>query len=124
MSVNDDVDPAESSGAGAGRMQAVVRRAHYDPAALRADPQPMVEFERVHAAQPGYAGNVVVDLGGGERILITLWEDEAAATAARTTIGPVVQELLTPVERAPSELLGAGPVLRSDLELVDRGAGD
>lgn len=101
------------------RMQAVVRQASYDPEALASSPELMAEFERAHAAQPGYAGNLVVDLGEGERILVTLWDGEEHAAAARATLGPVVQQLLGPLERVPSRLLGAGPVVRSDLGLVE-----
>jgi hypothetical protein len=100
------------------RMQAVVRQGYYDPDALAASGELMEEFERVHAAQPGYAGNLVVDLGGGERILVTLWKSERHAAAARSALGPVVRDLLGPLERAPSRLLGAGPVIRNDLELA------
>lgn len=102
-----------------GRMQAVVRQASYDPEALASSPELMAEFERAHADQPGYAGNLVVDLGEGERILVTLWNSEQDAAAARATLGPVVQRLLGPLERVPSRLLGAGPVVRSDLGLVE-----
>lgn len=101
-------------------MQAVVRHAHYDPDRLAASRERMEEFERVHSEQPGYAGNVVVDLGGGERILVTLWETERHAAAARSTLGPVVQELLAPIERRPSDLVGVGPVVSTDLRLTDR----
>lgn len=101
------------------RMQAVVRQASYDPEALASSPELMAEFERTHAAQPGYAGNLVVDLGEGERILVTLWDSEEHAAEARATLGPVVQQLLGPLERVPSRLLGAGPVVRSDLGLVE-----
>lgn len=118
MPVEESPSPAEAADDRGAQMQAVVRRAHYEPAALAASAETMAEFERVHAAQPGFAGNIVVDLGDGERLLVTLWEDEGAATAARTTLGPRVQELLGPLENMPSELVGAGPVVRSDLEYV------
>lgn len=99
-------------------MHAIVRHAHYDPDRLAASPERMVEFERVHSEQPGYAGNLVLDLGGGERIMVTLWETEQDAAAARSTLGPVVRELLAPVERRPSDLVGAGPIVRTDLGLM------
>ena len=98
-------------------MRAVIRRAHYHPEALATGQERLTEFERVHAAQPGYAGNLVVDLGGGERLLVTLWASDSEAGAARSQLGPVVQELLGPLERAPSDLVGTGPVIRCDLGL-------
>jgi hypothetical protein len=99
-------------------MQAVVRKVSYDPKALAEASEQVREFERIHAEQPGYAGNVVVDLGDGERIMITLWETPEDAAAARSALGPVVQELLAPLERAPSHLLGAGEVIRTDVALA------
>lgn len=119
MAPNEQKTPTASDQRGE-RMQAVVRQGSYDPDALAASGELMEEFERVHAAQPGYAGNVVVDLGDGERILVTLWDSEQHAAEARPVLGPVVQTLLGPLERAPSQLLGAGPVIRSDLELAEQ----
>lgn len=103
-------------------MQAVVRQGHYDPEALTGSQDRMSEFERLHAAQPGYAGNIVVDLGDGERLLVTLWRTDGDAAAARSELGPAVQELLRPLERKPSELVAAGPVVRCDLELKAAGS--
>lgn len=100
-----------------GPMQAVVRKTDYDPAALAGGDDRMRQFEHVHAAQPGYAGNAVVDLGDGQRITITLWESKEHAAAARQALGPVVQELLGPLERTPSRLLGVGDVVSTDLTL-------
>lgn len=99
-------------------MQAVVRQASYDPAALADGGDRMQQFERAHAAQPGYAGNAVVDVGEGERIMITLWESQEHAAAARQALGPLVQELLAPLERTPSRLLGVGDVVATDLVLA------
>lgn len=101
-----------------GPMQAVVRMTDYDPAALADAGDRMRQFERAHAAQRGYAGNAVVDLGDGERIMITLWESKEHAAAARSALGPVVQELLAPIERTPSRLLGVGEVIATDLTLA------
>ena len=52
--------------------------------------------------------------------MITLWASEEHAAAARTALSPVVRELLEPLERAPSQLLGVGRVFRTDLVLVAR----
>lgn len=99
-------------------MIAVVRRSAYDPEALARGQAQMARFERIHAAQPGYAGNVVVDLGDGDRFVVTLWASRQHAAAARTALGPVVRELLEPMERSPSRLLGVGPVVTTDLALA------
>lgn len=101
-----------------GRMMAVVRRSSNDPDALESGRAQMARFERIHAAQPGYAGNVVVDLGDGEWFVVTLWASEEHAAAARTELTPVVRELLEPMERTPSRLLGVGPVVTTDLTLA------
>jgi len=102
----------------AGRMQAVVRTADYDPERVAASPERIDEFERVHERQPGYAGNVVVDLGGGKRFMITMWQTSEHAAAAREALGPVVGRLLAPLERSPSRLLGVGDVITTDLVLA------
>ena len=39
----------------------------------------MKEFQSIHAAQPGYRGNIVVHLGGGHMLIVTLWESESTA---------------------------------------------
>lgn len=101
-----------------GRTMAVVRRSSYDTDALARGRAQMARFERIHAAQPGYAGNVVVDLGKGERLVVTLWASEEHAAAARGKLTPVVRELLEPMERTPSRLLGVGPVVTTDLTLA------
>ncbi len=101
-------------------MQAVVRHNVYDPEALAARPDVIDEFDRVHAAQDGYAGSAVIDVGDGERIMVTLWDSEMHAAAARSELGPVVQRLLRPLEREPSRLLGTGPVISTDLRLAPR----
>jgi hypothetical protein len=43
-------------------MYAVLRLNSFDPAKLAASREQLEEFDRVHAAQPGYVGSVVVDL--------------------------------------------------------------
>lgn len=109
--------PAHEGPAAASPMMAVVRHSAYNPDALTRGRGQMAQFERIHTAQPGYAGNIVVDLGDGERFVITLWGSEEQAAAARTALAPVVRDLLEPLERAPSRLLGVGPVITTDLTL-------
>ena len=96
-------------------MYAVARRNHFDPAALARDSERFDEFQRVHAGQPGYAGNLLVDLGDGELFTVTLWDTEEHARAAFSALGPVVQRMLEPLMNAPSELVATGHVLSTDL---------
>jgi hypothetical protein len=65
------------------------------------------------ANQPGYAGSLVID-DGNRSIAVNLWDDEQAAAAGRTAIGPQVQRLLEPLMAGPSELIAAGEVLEDD----------
>ena len=66
-------------------------------------------------AQPGYVGSVVVDLGEGRRFVLNLWETERRSASAFQVLAPEVGRLLGPLMAAPSQLIGAGPVLSSDL---------
>ncbi|MFI7067168.1 hypothetical protein ACIBL3_39670 [Kribbella sp. NPDC050124] len=54
-------------------MFATLRLNTYDPEKLAAANQ-MAEFDRVHAAQPGFEGSVSIDLGQGRRFVVNLWE--------------------------------------------------
>ena len=92
-------------------MYAVLRLTTYDPERLAAGADRVAEFDRLHSAQPGFLGSAVVDLGGGRRFFLNLWESAAAAEAGRQALGPVVDDLLGPFMAAPSQLLGAGPVI-------------
>jgi hypothetical protein len=95
-------------------MYAVLRLNSFDPAKLAASGERLEEFDRVHA-QPGYVGSVVVDLGESRRFALNLWESEQHSTAALSVLGPEVQRLLVPLLSSPSELIGVGTVLSSDL---------
>ena len=44
-------------------MYSVVRENFYDSGKLSRADKEMKEFQSIHAAQPGYRGNIVVDLG-------------------------------------------------------------
>ena len=104
------------------RPYAVVRRNRFekamnsadDPAVAAAEGDPE-EFQRVHAAQPGYRGNLVLDAGEGIQLTVTVWASEEHAAEARAALGPAVQRLLSPLMAAPSELLAAGQVTSTDL---------
>ena len=96
-------------------MYAVLRLNSFDPAKLMVSADMLVEFDEIHAAQPGYVGSVLVDLGAGRRFALNLWETEQHSGAALQFLGPEVGRLLGPLMAAPSQLIGAGPVLSSDL---------
>ena len=96
-------------------MYAVLRLNSFDPAKLAASREQLEEFDRVHAAQPGYVGSVVVDLGESRRFALNLWESEQHSAAALSVLGPEVQRLLVPLLSSRSELIGVGNVISSDL---------
>ena len=96
-------------------MYAVLRLNSFDPVKLAVSADGLEEFDKIHAAQPGYVGSVVVDLGEGRRFVLNLWETEQHGAAALQVLGPEVGRLLGPLMAAPSQLIGAGPVLSSDL---------
>jgi hypothetical protein len=95
-------------------MQAVLRINSYDTTKLADHREDQAEFDRIHAAQPGYLGGVVVDLGGGRRFLLNLWDSEEHRQAGLAALGPVVERLVNPLLSAPSELIGVGEVLATD----------
>ena len=96
-------------------MYSVIRENFYDMAKLSQASKQMQEFHQIHAAQRGYRGNLVVDMGSGRMFIVTLWESESTAHAARTALEPHIQRLLVPLMSKPSHLVGAGPVVVSDL---------
>jgi hypothetical protein len=96
-------------------MFAIVRINTFDPEKF--DPQaPEVQaFNRLHASQPGYAGSLSVELGENRRLVVNLWQSERDATAALAALGSEVGRVLEPLMAAPSQLLGAGQVVETDL---------
>jgi hypothetical protein len=99
-------------------MYAIVRENTYDPASLARGRDQLDEFQALHARQPGYSGSLVVDVGGGRRLTINLWDSEEHAAAALPGLVPELRRLLEPLMAAPSRLVGAGPVVTSDLALT------
>ena len=67
-------------------------------------------------SQPGYAGSVLIEAGGGRTLIVTIWQDQALATTGRDVLGPQVQELLGPLMTRESRIVGNGPVLATDLK--------
>ena len=96
-------------------MYAIVRENTYDPAKLDQGQARLIEFQALHARQPGYRGTMVVDAGDGRWLTVNLWETKEHATAALPALIPEVQRLLEPMMAGPSELIGTGPVVLTDL---------
>jgi hypothetical protein len=96
-------------------MFATVREGTYDPERLRQGQAQLEEFAALRAQQPGYAGSLTVDAGGGRTLTLALWESEAQAEAARAVLEPEAQRLMGPLWAAPTQVIGRGPVLRTDL---------
>jgi hypothetical protein len=96
-------------------MYAIVRESEYDSNALEQGKDRLDEFQALHAAQPGYAGTVVVELSAGRWLTVNLWNKQEDARTALPVMVPAVERLLEPMMTRPSELIGAGPVLLTDL---------
>ncbi|MBA3311522.1 MAG: PPOX class F420-dependent oxidoreductase [Nocardioidaceae bacterium] len=119
--VDRPAGPSTSSAADqpvTGAPYAVVRRVTYGPAALTTAAAELEEFQRVHARQPGYQGNVVVDAGDNVRLTVTLWESDQHAADAGKILRPAVHRLLDPLMTEPAELLATGPVTTIDLRMT------
>jgi hypothetical protein len=95
-------------------VQAVLRVNSFDSAKLAAGQDQLEEFNRIHAAQPGFLGSVTVDLGEGREFVLNLWETEEHRVAGLDALRPAVERLVNPLLARPSELIGTGPVIASD----------
>lgn len=96
-------------------MYAIIRLNTFDPDKLASAAQDLAEFDRIHAAQPGFLGSVVVSLDQRRRLAVNLWEDSIASHAGQSVLGPHVARLLVPIMSEPSQLVGAGKVIGFDL---------
>jgi len=96
-------------------MYAIVRDNPYDPTKLAQGHEQLEEFQALHARQPGYRGTIVVDAGNGHWLTINLWETQEHATAALPALVPEVQRLLEPLMAGPSQVIGAGHIVLTDL---------
>ncbi len=96
-------------------MHAIARLNSYNPDKLAAAADRVDQFDKLHAAQPGYIGSVVVDLQAGRRLVLNLWESEKHSEAALSVLSPEVGRVLNPIMSKPSELVGVGTVLYTDL---------
>ncbi len=96
-------------------MYAVIRVNSFDPDKLARSRERLQQFHQAHAAQRGYGGSLVIELEDGRHFAVNLWESEADSAAAFSALGPKVGPLLSPLMTRPSELVGVGNVIRSDL---------
>ncbi len=96
-------------------MFVVIRENTFDPKKLVRGQAQLEEFAALHARQPGYKGNLVVDAGNGRAIAVTLWDSEEQGAAARAVVEPAAVRLLQPLLTVPSRLLGSGNVVSQDL---------
>lgn len=92
-------------------MFAILRVNSYDPERLAAAADRMAEFDELHAAQPGFAAGVAVDVGGGRRAVLNVWDSAEAGRAGQEVLVPHLERLLVPLMSAPSQFIGAGPVV-------------
>ena len=63
----------------------------------------------------GYQGTIMVEIGSGRFITLTLWQTLEDMTAGREAMGPVVERLLNPLMITPAKLLGTGAVVVNDI---------
>ncbi|MPZ12923.1 MAG: hypothetical protein GEU73_00590 [Chloroflexi bacterium] len=96
-------------------MYAVARFNTYDTDKLAQGREQLAEFQELHSRQPGYRGAIIVDTGRGRWLTVNLWETQEQATAALPALVPVVQRLLEPMMAEPSQVIGTGPVVLTDL---------
>jgi hypothetical protein len=95
-------------------VQAVLRINSFDPGKLAAGQEQLEEFNKIHAAQPGFLGSVTVDLGEGRQFVLNLWDSEEHRVSGLEALGPAVERFMNPLLAGPSELIGVGPVVASD----------
>ena len=95
-------------------MYAIIRQHTYDPPTIARAEQALAAAQGLHAAQPGYAGGLVID-DGQHFIAVNLWQTEHHAAAGRVPIGTQVQRLLESLMATPSQLLSAREVMATDL---------
>ncbi len=96
-------------------MYAIIRKNTYHPGELAQAGSALGEFQALHAAQPGYAGSIDIDIGQGQRVIVNLWQTEQDARAGQAVLVPHVRRLIEPLMAAPSQLLGSGEVAATDL---------
>jgi hypothetical protein len=103
-------------------MYAILRLNSYDSEKMAAAAECMTEFDRLHAAQPGFEGSVGVDLGEGRRFVLNLWDSLESSRAGQRVLVPHVERLLVPLMSAPSQFIGAGPVITWQIGSLEDGS--
>lgn len=101
-------------------MHAVVRETYYAPENPIHETQEFQEFQQAHANLNGYQGTVVVDVGAGRFLTLTLWRTADDMAAAREAMGPVVERTLDALMISPAKLLGTGSVVVNDLAQIQK----
>ena len=96
-------------------MYAVVRDNRFDPEKLASGGGLVEQFQTEHAAQSGYRGNLTIDAGKGRMLLVTLWQSESEAQAARSALEPAIRNFVMPLLAQPSLFVGSGEVVYDDL---------
>ncbi|HWU48122.1 MAG TPA: hypothetical protein VN133_15305 [Humibacter sp.] len=95
-------------------MHAVLRINSFDETKLAEAQEDMREFDRLHAAQSGFVGNITVDLGEGRRFVLNAWRSAEDAQAGLSVLGREVARLIEPLMSSPSEFIGTGTIINSD----------
>lgn len=101
---------------------AIVRLSTFDDSKLAQSPADYAQFQRRHAALPGYAGSISVDLGAGRRLAVNLWRSEEDGDSARESLRDTIAALLGDALTG-SQLIGAGPIAEIDLGDAPQGSG-
>ena len=96
-------------------MYAVVRESTIRPGAEDQLNAGRNEFAALRAQQQGYKGSVVIDTGNGRMLTIGLWESEQSEQAARATLQPAAERLMTPHLAAPPQVTAQGQVVANEL---------
>jgi hypothetical protein len=100
-------------------MFAVVRDNQFDPKKLASAGGLVEQFQAEHAAQSGYRGNLTIDAGKGRMLLVTLWESQSEAQAARSALEPAIRKFVMPLLAEPSHFAGSGEVVYDDVTTLE-----
>jgi hypothetical protein len=96
-------------------MYAIIRKNTFSRDKLTRAAGTLAEFRELHSAQPGYVGSVEIEVGDGTHVVVNLWQTERDAQAGMAVLVPHVQRLLQPLMAGPSQFIGAGEVVATDL---------
>ncbi|HEY3504107.1 MAG TPA: hypothetical protein VGN37_15145 [Actinocatenispora sp.] len=96
-------------------MYAVVREWPFHAGRLTEGQQRLDTYVTRVREQPGYRGEIMIDLGHGHRVTLTLWRSAAHAAAARAVLDAEIRRLLAPLLVAPSQIVAVGEVIASDV---------